>query len=207
MRGVDLKYPEYASTEADEFLIRDSAKVGILPAGHGGVDDVYALAADMGGMGYISSHHAEILHNNLLISTHTIEAARENKVSRYLYTSSACVYPEYRQTERGCRAVEGGGRLSRTAAGRIRLGKADCRTSLPSLRRRLRNGRPHRALPQHLRPARHMGRRPREGAGRALQESGDREADRLGRNRNLGRRRANALVLLHRRLRRGPHEA
>ena len=45
------------------------------------------------------SHHAEILHNNLLISTHTLEAARQNGVGRYLYTSSACVYPEYRQTD------------------------------------------------------------------------------------------------------------
>jgi GDP-D-mannose 3', 5'-epimerase len=53
----------------------------------------------MGGMGFISSHHAEILHNNLLISTHTLEAARVNGVKRYLYTSSACVYPEYRQTD------------------------------------------------------------------------------------------------------------
>jgi len=59
---------------------------------------VYALAADMGGMGFISSHHAEILHNNLLISTHTLDAARQNGVKRYLYTSSACIYPEYRQT-------------------------------------------------------------------------------------------------------------
>jgi nucleoside-diphosphate-sugar epimerase len=52
----------------------------------------------MGGMGFISSHHAEILRNNLLISAHTLEAARENNVGRYLFTSSACVYPEYRQT-------------------------------------------------------------------------------------------------------------
>ena len=52
----------------------------------------------MGGMGFISTHHAEILHNNILMSTHTLEAARENRINRYLYTSSACVYPEYRQT-------------------------------------------------------------------------------------------------------------
>jgi nucleoside-diphosphate-sugar epimerase len=63
------------------------------------VDEVYALAADMGGMGFISSHHAQILHNNSLINIHTLEAARENGVRRYLYTSSACVYPEYLQTE------------------------------------------------------------------------------------------------------------
>ncbi len=50
-------------------------------------------------MGFISSHHAQILHNNILISTHTLEAARQQGVKRYLYSSSACIYPEYRQTE------------------------------------------------------------------------------------------------------------
>ena len=63
------------------------------------IDEVYALAADMGGMGFISHHHAQILHNNILISTHTLDAAREHGVRRYLYTSSACIYPEYRQLE------------------------------------------------------------------------------------------------------------
>ncbi len=53
----------------------------------------------MGGMGFISGHHAEILHNNSLINLHTLEAARQAGVRRYLFTSSACVYPEYRQTE------------------------------------------------------------------------------------------------------------
>jgi nucleoside-diphosphate-sugar epimerase len=98
VRGVDIKYPEYGSRDADEFLIRDLRRWGSCLQATLKIDDVYALAADMGGMGYISSHHAEILHNNILISTHTLEAARENKVSRYLFTSSACVYPEYRQT-------------------------------------------------------------------------------------------------------------
>jgi nucleoside-diphosphate-sugar epimerase len=63
------------------------------------VDEVYALAADMGGMGFISSHHAQILHNNSLINIHTLDAAHENGVKRYLYTSSACIYPEYKQTD------------------------------------------------------------------------------------------------------------
>jgi GDP-D-mannose 3', 5'-epimerase len=99
VRGVDLKYPEFAPTPADEFQILDlRRREACIEATHG-VEDVYALAADMGGMGFISSHHAEILHNNLLISTHTIDAARQNGVRRYLYTSSACVYPEYRQTD------------------------------------------------------------------------------------------------------------
>jgi GDP-D-mannose 3', 5'-epimerase len=98
VRGVDLKRPEYAPTVADQFEIRDLREWAHCLEATREVDDVYALAADMGGMGFISSHHAEILHNNLLISTHTLEAARQNGVGRYLYTSSACVYPEYRQT-------------------------------------------------------------------------------------------------------------
>ena len=98
VRGVDLKDPEFGRTDADEFLMLDLRRWEACLEATAGVDDVYALAADMGGMGFISSHHAEILHNNLLISTHTMEAARQNRVSRYLYTSSACVYPEYLQT-------------------------------------------------------------------------------------------------------------
>ena len=98
VRGVDLKDPEFGRTDADEFLILDLRRWEACLEATAGVDDVYALAADMGGMGFISSHHAEILHNNLLISTHTMEAARQNRVGRYLYTSSACVYPEYLQT-------------------------------------------------------------------------------------------------------------
>jgi nucleoside-diphosphate-sugar epimerase len=99
VRGVDLKAPEYGATAADEFEYRDLRQWQECLAATREVDDVYALAADMGGMGFISSHHAQILHNNLLISTHTLEAARQNSVGRYLYTSSACIYPEYRQNE------------------------------------------------------------------------------------------------------------
>ena len=98
VRGIDLKHPEYGATDADEFLIRDLRRWENCLDATADVDEVYALAADMGGMGFISSHHAQILHNNVLISTHTLEAARQNRVRRYLYTSSACVYPEYRQT-------------------------------------------------------------------------------------------------------------
>jgi GDP-D-mannose 3', 5'-epimerase len=99
VRGVDLKYPEYAASDADEFQILDLRRWANCLEATRGIDDVYALAADMGGMGFISSHHAEILHNNVLISTHTLEAARKNGVARYLYTSSACIYPEYKQTD------------------------------------------------------------------------------------------------------------
>jgi nucleoside-diphosphate-sugar epimerase len=98
VRGVDLVLPEYRPTDADEFLQLDLRRWENCLTATAGVDEVYALAADMGGMGFISSHHAQILHNNTLINTHTIEAARCNGVRRYLYTSSACIYPEYLQT-------------------------------------------------------------------------------------------------------------
>ena len=129
-------------------------------------------------MGFISSHHAQILHNNSLINLHTLEAARQNGVQRYLYTSSACVYPEYRQTETDVAAAEGGGRVPGRPAGRLRLGEAHHRAALPALHRGLRHRDAHRPLPQHLRPARHLGRRPREGAGGAVPQDRDREAER-----------------------------
>lgn len=99
VRGADAKLPEFADTEADEFLKLDLRRWENCLQASRGVEEVYALAADMGGMGFISTNHARILHSNALINLHTIDAARENGVQRYLYTSSACVYPEYRQTE------------------------------------------------------------------------------------------------------------
>lgn len=99
VRGVDLKYPEFSDVDADEFEILDLRRWDNCLQATRDVDHVYALAADMGGMGFISAHHAEILRNNALINIHTLEAARVNGVSRYLYTSSACVYPEYLQEE------------------------------------------------------------------------------------------------------------
>jgi nucleoside-diphosphate-sugar epimerase len=99
VRGVDIKLPEYAPSDADEFQLLDLRRWPDCLEATRGVADVYALAADMGGMGFISKHHAEILHNNVLINTHTLEAAAKNGVRRYLYTSSACVYPEYKQLD------------------------------------------------------------------------------------------------------------
>jgi GDP-D-mannose 3',5'-epimerase len=99
VRGADLKYPEYEPTAADEFEILDMRRWDDCLQATRGVEEVFSLAADMGGMGFISKYHAQILHNNLLISTHTLEAARVNGIRRYLFTSSACVYPEFKQTE------------------------------------------------------------------------------------------------------------
>lgn len=99
VRGVDLKYPEYKKSDADEFLILDLREKENAHKATKGVDHIYALAADMGGMGYISSHNALILYNNAIINLHTLEAARVNKVKRFFYSSSACIYPEYKQEQ------------------------------------------------------------------------------------------------------------
>ena len=85
--------------DADQFEILDLRRWANCLQATRDVDEVYALAADMGGMGFISSNHSKILHNNILINTHTIEAARINGVKRYFFSSSACVYPEYLQEE------------------------------------------------------------------------------------------------------------
>jgi GDP-D-mannose 3', 5'-epimerase len=99
VRGADLKYPEYEPSAADDFALLDLRRWENCLRATDRIDEVYALAADMGGMGFISAHHAEILHNNSLINIHTLDAARENGAKRYLYASSACVYPEYKQTD------------------------------------------------------------------------------------------------------------
>jgi GDP-D-mannose 3', 5'-epimerase len=99
VRGVDLKVPEFTAMDADEFEILDLRTWEDARRAVRGVEQVYALAADMGGMGFISSNHATILRNNALINLHTIEAARQEAVDRYLFSSSACIYPDYLQRE------------------------------------------------------------------------------------------------------------
>jgi GDP-D-mannose 3',5'-epimerase len=97
VRGTDLKLPEYTRVDADEFELADLRRKDEALQVMRGIDEVYALAADMGGMGFISSNHATILHNNSLINLHTIESARVHGVGRYLFSSTACVYPEHLQ--------------------------------------------------------------------------------------------------------------
>jgi GDP-D-mannose 3',5'-epimerase len=99
VRGVDLHVPEYTETDADEFELRDLRRFDECLLATRGIDHVYALAADMGGMGFISANHATILRNNALINIHSLEAARMNGVSRYLFSSSACVYPDHLQAD------------------------------------------------------------------------------------------------------------
>ncbi|QSR87886.1 NAD-dependent epimerase/dehydratase family protein [Methylacidiphilum caldifontis] len=97
VRGVDIKEPEFEKTSCDEFLLFDLRYWENCLQVTKEVDEVYQLAADMGGIGYISGNHAEIAKNNILINTHMLEASYKNGVKRYFYSSSACIYPAYRQ--------------------------------------------------------------------------------------------------------------
>lgn len=99
VRGVDIKEPEYEVSAAQEFEILDLRGWENCLKATAGIDEVYALAANMGGIGFIETHKAEIVRDNTLINLHTLEAARTNGVKRFLYTSSACVYPGYLQKE------------------------------------------------------------------------------------------------------------
>jgi GDP-D-mannose 3', 5'-epimerase len=100
VRGVDLKLPEYEATAADEFELLDLRKYdNCLHATRGGITRVYNLAADMGGIGYITVFHADIARNNILINAHMLEAARLNGISRFLFSSSACVYAQSKQRD------------------------------------------------------------------------------------------------------------
>jgi GDP-D-mannose 3', 5'-epimerase len=97
VRGVDIKYPEYESSPADEFEILDLRRFDNCLIATRGVEEAYHLAADMGGIGYITAFHAEIARNSAMINIHMLEAARLNGLERFLFSSSACVYPQYLQ--------------------------------------------------------------------------------------------------------------
>jgi len=100
VRGVDIKYPEYEVSAGDEFEILDLRTAeNCLSATGGGIDEVYNLAADMGGIGYITAGHADISRNNILINANMLEASRQNGVQRFLFSSSACVYNQSKQKD------------------------------------------------------------------------------------------------------------
>lgn len=101
-RGVDLKYPRFSETEANDFVIgdlRDQAFVRSIFDKE--FDEIYQLAADMGGAGYIftGEHDADVMHNSATINLNILDAARKRNAKRIFYSSSACIYPEYNQRD------------------------------------------------------------------------------------------------------------
>ena len=101
VRGVDLKRPEFSETAAHEFIVGDLRDYSVAERAVEGIEDVYQLAADMGGAGYIftGEHDACVMHNSASINLNTVEAGRKASVKRFFYSSSACIYPEYNQTD------------------------------------------------------------------------------------------------------------
>lgn len=102
VRGVDLKHPEYAKTQADNFVIGDLRDPKVCKkVTDRAFDEVYQLAADMGGAGFVfsGSHDADIMHNSALINLNMIEACYKAGVKKIFYSSSACMYPEYNQKD------------------------------------------------------------------------------------------------------------
>jgi GDP-D-mannose 3', 5'-epimerase len=99
VRGADIKPPEYEPSAADEFVLSDLRLWENCLKATKDVDQVYNLAADMGGIGYITANHADISRNNILINAHMLDATRLNGAQRFLFSSSACVYPQYKQKD------------------------------------------------------------------------------------------------------------
>lgn len=102
VRAVDLKYPEFSPTQADDFIIADLRDpVACRHAIDRPFTEIYQLAADMGGAGYIftGEHDADVMHNSASINLNILEAVRRRNNKRIFYSSSACIYPEFNQTD------------------------------------------------------------------------------------------------------------
>jgi GDP-D-mannose 3',5'-epimerase len=101
VRGVDLKHHEFSPTRANEFVIGDLRDPTVVRSVLAEIDEVYQLAADMGGAGYIftGEHDAAVMHNSATINLNVLEFGREADIRKYFYSSSACMYPAYNQTD------------------------------------------------------------------------------------------------------------
>lgn len=103
VRGVDVKHHEFSPSRANEFVIGDLREPGVVRSVLADIDEIYQLAADMGGAGYIftGEHDAAVMHNSATINLNVLEFGREAGISKYFYSSSACMYPAYNQTDPG----------------------------------------------------------------------------------------------------------
>ena len=102
VRAVDLKQPSYSATAADDFIVGDLCDLDVCRAAFTGhFDEVYQLAADMGGAGYIftGDHDADVMHNSAQINLNVLHIAAKSAIGRIFYSSSACVYPEHNQLD------------------------------------------------------------------------------------------------------------
>lgn len=96
--GVDIKKPQFSPSAADKFLLADMRDFSTALRFLCRHDELYMFAADMGGVGYITASDAEIMKNNVIINANSLEAARKNGIPKIFFASSACVYPDFKQT-------------------------------------------------------------------------------------------------------------
>jgi nucleoside-diphosphate-sugar epimerase len=106
VRGADIKSPEFEVSRADEFLLLDLRDSTACNAAVSSMDHVYNLAADMGGIGYLSNSLAAVARNNALINVNMLEAAKEAAIKKFLFSSSACIYPRYAQEKIDSKPLE-----------------------------------------------------------------------------------------------------
>ena len=101
VRGADIKQHDFTDTTADDFVLGDLTDVNVAKAALDGMDEVYQLAADMGGAGYIftGEHDANVMHNSVSVNLNMLEHGVRAGVKRFFYSSSACIYPEYNQLD------------------------------------------------------------------------------------------------------------
>jgi GDP-D-mannose 3',5'-epimerase len=101
IRALDIKRHEFAEPPADEFIQADLRDPAVVRAAVAGIDEVYQLAADMGGAGFVftGEHDAAIMHNSATINLNTLEFGVRAGVKKFFYSSSACIYPEYNQLD------------------------------------------------------------------------------------------------------------
>jgi GDP-D-mannose 3',5'-epimerase len=99
VRGADIKRPEFSRTKAEKFELLDLRKPENCETAMRDIDQVYAFAADMGGIGYITQVKADVMHNNVLINANTLSACVNNHVDRLFFSSSACIYPKQLQLD------------------------------------------------------------------------------------------------------------
>ena len=101
VRAADIKYPEFSKTAADDFVLGDLRDINVVKQCLDGIEDVYQLAADMGGAEYLFSglNDANVMHNSTLINLNVLDESVKRGIKKIFYSSSACVYPEYNQMD------------------------------------------------------------------------------------------------------------
>ena len=167
-RAVDLKYPEFSDTAADDFVIGDLRDQYICrQVIDRRFDEVYQLAADMGGAGYIftGEHDADVMHNSATINLNVLDACYRRNNKHIFYSSSACMYPSHNQEDPDNPNCVEDSAYPANPDSEYGWEKLFSERLYLAYQPQPRHGVSRRPVPQYLRPGRHLGWRKRKGAG------------------------------------------